>query len=87
MSDTERESTIDTVESKLERAQKKDEEAALELLRSAESDLDSLDADGDEKVDSLATRVEQRIREVERRDEYSSERIGAPMDPDGDDAP
>ena len=88
MSDTE--TTIDAVESKLDRAKGKDQEEALELLRSAKSDLESLDPDGsadDEKVESLSTHVDQRIREVERRGEYATDDMGAAMDPDEDSAP
>ena len=84
MSDTK--TTIDAVESKLDRAKGRDREEALELLRSAKSDLETLDAD-DEKVESMATHVNQRIKEVERRDEYSSDDMGAAMNPDDDAAP
>ena len=88
MSDTE--TTIDDVESKLDRAKGMEREAALELLRSAKSDLDSLDADDSadgERVESLSTHVDQRIREVERRGEYATDDMGAAMDPDEDSAP
>ena len=88
MSDTE--TTIDDVESRLDRAKGKDQEEALELLRSAKADLEALADAGaadDEKVDSLSTHVDQRIREVERRGEYATDDMGAAMDPDEDSAP
>ena len=87
MSDTD--ITIDTVESKLDRVKDADRHEALELLRSARSDLETLDADGsvdDAKVGSLATHVDQRIREVQERDEYSGG-MGAAMNPESDEAP
>ena len=87
MSDTE--TTLDAVESKLDRAKGKERTEALELLRSARDDLEALDEDesvDDAKIGSLATHVDQRIREVRERDEYSGG-MGAAMNPENDEAP
>lgn len=87
MSDTE--PTIDAIESKLDRAKDADRDEALDLLRAARSDLEELDARGsvdDAKVGSLATHVDQRIKEVQERDQYSGG-MGAAMNPENDEAP
>ncbi len=87
MSDTD--TTLDAVESKLDRAKGKERAEALELLRSARDDLEALDEDDavdDAKIGSLATHVDQRIREVRKRDEYSGG-MGAAMNPENDEAP
>ena len=79
--------TIETIESKLEHSKDADQSEALELLRSAKADLEAVDRPADdETVGSLATRIDRRLREVERRDEYSGG-MGAAMNPESDEAP
>lgn len=82
-------STLEAIEADLDRASDLGTDAAVELLRSARDELracrDDRSIDQDRR-EALEHRLEQRIREIEERDSYSSG-LGAAMNPDEEDAP
>lgn len=81
--------TLESIEADLDRAADLAAPDAVELLQSARADLRELEADpdaDDDRREELEHRLEQRIREVKRRDEYGSG-LGAAMNPEEDDAP
>lgn len=82
-------STLDDVRRALDRATELQDDEALSVLRTAREDLKALGNDADvdeERRRELVDRVDQRIREVENRDDYDSG-LGAAMNPDEDEAP
>ncbi|MFC4439596.1 MULTISPECIES: hypothetical protein [Natrialbaceae] len=81
--------TLDDIERNLDRATDLEADEAVSVLQTARQDLEALgtDADVDEaRRRALEERLDQRIREVQERDAYSSG-LGAAMNPEEDDAP
>ena len=83
------EPTLATVERALDRAADLETEDAVAVLQAARDDVRELAGEPDVDADrrqKLATRLEQRLREVTERDAYDSG-LGAAMNPTEDDAP
>lgn len=81
--------TLADVEDALERATDLPAAEALDVLRSARADLETLrdrGEVGDEAARTLADRLNQRIREVREREAYDAG-LGAAMEPEDEDAP
>ncbi|MFA9417294.1 hypothetical protein [Natrinema sp. HArc-T2] len=83
------EPTLAIVERTLDRAADLETESAVTVLQAARDDVRALagepDVDEDRRQE-LATRLDQRLREVSERDVYDSG-LGAAMNPTEDDAP
>jgi len=82
-------STLATVERALDRAADLETESAVAVLQAARDDVRTLADDSEVDEDrrqELATRLDQRLREVTERDAYDSG-LGAAMNPTEDDAP
>ena len=83
------ETTFEDIADDLDRATDLESDAAVELLRSAQRDLQRLQANTDvdqNRHQELETRLEQRIREIENRDAYGGG-LGKSLNPEEDDAP
>lgn len=80
--------SLAAIEDDLDRATELETAEAVELLRSARRDLDDLDGESidDDRRRDLEHRLEQRLREVQRRDEYDGG-LGSAMNPEDDEAP
>lgn len=80
--------SLAAIEDDLDRATELETDEAVELLRTARSDLDDLDGESidDDRRRDLERRLEQRLREVQRRDEYDGG-LGSAMNPEDDEAP
>lgn len=80
--------SLAAIEDDLDRATELETDEAVELLRSARSDLDDLDGESidDDRRRDLERRLDQRLREVQRRDEYDGG-LGSAMNPEDDEAP
>ncbi|SDC33643.1 hypothetical protein [Natrinema hispanicum] len=81
--------TLATVERALDRAADLETEDAVAVLQAARDDVRTLADDSEVDEDrrqELATRLDQRLREVTERDAYDSG-LGAAMNPTEDDAP
>jgi len=81
--------TLATVERALDRAADLETESAVAVLQAARDDVRTLADDSEVDEDrrqELATRLNQRLREVTERDAYDSG-LGAAMNPSEDDAP
>lgn len=80
--------SLAAIEDDLDRATELETDEAVELLRTARSDLDDLDGESidDDRRRDLEHRLEQRLREVQRRDEYDGG-LGSAMNPEDDEAP
>lgn len=81
--------TLEEIENKIERATTLETGAAVDVLSTARQEIGALRDDptvDQERRDALETRVQQRLRELEKRDGYDSG-YGAAMNPDEDDAP
>ena len=81
----------DAVEAALERATEADRDEAARLLAGASQAVERLRADDDvddRRVHSLATDIDQRLRELSERDAYDGGAPeGAAMNPEDEDAP
>jgi len=81
--------TLTTAERALDRAAELETDDAVAVLQAAREDVRTLADDPEVDEDhrqELATRLEQRLREVSERDAYDSG-LGAAMNPTEDDAP
>lgn len=81
--------TLDDVTDDLERAIDLPADDAVDVLRGARRDLRAMEGDpsiDDERRHTLERRLDQRLREVSRRDEYGGG-LGSAMNPEDDDAP
>ncbi|MFC6716482.1 hypothetical protein ACFQGT_19515 [Natrialbaceae archaeon GCM10025810] len=89
-SDLDPEDALERAEDGLDRAADLEKPEAIEVLRGALRDVRALEGDADEvhrdRLETLETRLEQRIAEVRERDAYDSG-LGAAMNPEEDDAP
>ncbi|WP_114578889.1 hypothetical protein [Saliphagus sp. LR7] len=80
---------LDSIEADLDRATDLETAEAIEVLREAKGDLETVR--GDPAVDTgrreeLENRLDQRIREIDERDAYDGG-LGASMNPEDDEAP
>lgn len=83
--------SVDSVETKLERAIEADDDEAARLLAAARDEVDALREAGDvddERLDALAGELDQRLRERSESDAYGGGAPeGAAMNPEDEDAP
>jgi hypothetical protein len=83
--------SIEDIEAEVERASAVDsEEEEAAGLTAARSDLRRLREEGGadaDRLDELEARIDERLRELSREDEYAADSLGAAMEPDEEDAP